>query len=96
VASFAIFAIAREEFSESTLALAASAALPNNPEVSKGADRSAAAMSGLMSPITESRRARIILEYSLAFDADRCPKVEARNTRTVAASDGEESRNSND
>jgi hypothetical protein len=49
-----------------------------------------------MSPITESRRARIILAYSLAFDADRCPNMEDKNARTVAASEGEDSRNSND
>jgi hypothetical protein len=38
VARFAKFAIAREEFSDPTLTLAASAALLNNPNVFKGAD----------------------------------------------------------
>jgi hypothetical protein len=62
VASLAMLAIATDELSESTLALAASAAFPKSPELAKGADRKAEAKSDLMSPMYASRRAKTILE----------------------------------
>jgi hypothetical protein len=70
-----MFAIATDELSETTLALAASAAFPKSPELAKGADRNAAAKSDLMSPMYASRRDKTIFEYSLAFEADKCPNT---------------------
>jgi hypothetical protein len=89
-----MFAITTDELSESTLAMAASAAFPQSPELAKGADRNAEAKSDLMSPMYASRRDKTILENSLAFKADKCPNTVAKNDSPVETSDGEDSRNS--